>query len=280
VAAWGRPRCSRSLRRRNRYIPLIDTDFDSDLALALSLADAADEITTSRFRAHDLHVEQKPDLTPVSEADRAVEHAIRERLGAERPGDAILGEELGATGGGPRRWIIDPIDGTKSYVRGVPAWATLLALEVGAEMVVGVVSAPALGRRWWAARGRGSYADGDVIRVSEVRRLEDAHVCSPNEREFEERRMAAGWRSIARRCWRPVGFADFWGHMLVAEGAADAMIEPVLNLWDVAALRPIVEEAGGKVSDLSGDGWADHAPCVTTNGLLHDAVLAAFEEMT
>ena len=162
-------------------------------------------------------------------------------------------------------------------MRGVPAWATLVALEVEGELVVGVVSAPALGRRWWAARGHGAYADGDPIRVSEVRKLEDAHVCAPNEREFEKRGLEQGWHSIARQCWRPTGFADFWGHMLVAEGAADAMIEPVLAIWDVAALRPIVEEAGGRVSDLSGDGWADDSPCVTTNGLLHDAVLAEFE---
>jgi histidinol-phosphatase len=223
-------------------------------------------------------VETKPDLTPVSEADRAVETALRDRLARERAGDAILGEEYGVTGDGDRRWIVDPIDGTKSYVRGVPAWATLLALEIDGEMVVGVASAPALSRRWWAARGGGAFADGDPIRVSEVRQLEDAHVCAPNERYFEAQGLDAGWRAIARRAWRPVGFADFWGHMLVAEGAADAMIEPILSLWDVAALRPIVEEAGGRLSDLSGDGWADDAPCVTTNGLLHDEVLAAFAE--
>jgi len=232
-----------------------------------------------RFRAHDLHVETKPDLTPVSEADRAVEHEVRERLATDRSGDAVLGEEMGETGSGAaRRWIIDPIDGTKSYVRGVPAWATLLALEVDGEMVVGVVSAPALGRRWWAARGQGAFADGDRIRVSEVHALEDAHVCAPNEREFEPRGLDAGWREVARQCWRPVGFADFWGHMLVAEGAVDAMIEPVLALWDVAALRPIVEEAGGRVSDLSGTGWADEAACVTTNGLLHDQILSILND--
>jgi histidinol-phosphatase len=258
----------------------LHADLSSDLALALELADDADAITQARFRAHDLHVEQKPDLTPVSEADRAVEDAIRSRLARERPGDAILGEEQGATGEGPRRWIVDPIDGTMSYVRGVPAWATLLALEIDGQMDVGVVSAPALGRRWWAARGSGAFADGDPIRVSEVQRIEDAHVCAPNERYFESGNrprqpgMAEGWRQITRRAWRPVGFADFWGHMLVAEGAADVMVEPILSLWDVAALRPIVEEAGGRVSDLTGDGWADDAPCVTTNGLLHDEVLA------
>lgn len=246
-----------------------------DLALALALADTADSITMPRFRAHDLHVETKPDLTPVSEADHAVERAMRERLTIDRPDDAVLGEEMGETGqGASRRWIVDPIDGTKSYVRGVPAWATLLALEIDGELVVGVVSAPALGRRWWAARGNGAFADGERIRVSEVHAIEDAQVCAPNEREFEPRGLDAAWRSIARRCWRPVGFADFWGHMLVAEGAVDAMIEPILSLWDVAALRPIVEEAGGRVSDLTGDGWANEAPCVTTNGLLHDAVIA------
>ena len=273
------------LRDRHRSAPghvSIHADLRSDLELALELADAADVITTSRFRAHDLHVEQKPDLTPVSEADHAVEDAIRARLADERPSDAVLGEEQGHSGEGPRRWIVDPIDGTMSYVRGVPAWATLLALEVDDEVVVGVVSAPALGRRWWAARGGGAFADGDPIRVSEVHVLEDAHVCAPNERYFESGNgarpagLADGWRSIARRAWRPVGFADFWGHMLVAEGAVDVMIEPILSLWDIAALRPIVEEAGGRISDLSGAGWADEQPCITTNGLLHDAVLASF----
>lgn len=210
-----------------------------------------------------------------------MEDTIRSRLAHDRAGDAVLGEERGESGEGPRRWIVDPIDGTMSYVRGVPAWATLLALEVDGEVVVGVVSAPALGRRWWAARGSGAFADGDRIRVSEVHRIEDAQVCAPNERYFESGNrprlpgLADGWRSIARRAWRSVGFADFWGHMLVAEGAVDVMIEPILSLWDIAALRPIVEEAGGRVSDLSGDGWADDAPCVTTNGLLHDEVLSA-----
>ena len=252
-----------------------------DLALAIALADTADSITMPRFRAHDLHVETKPDLTPVSEADHAVEDAVRARLAVDRPDDGVLGEEMGETGAGAsRRWIIDPIDGTKSYVRGVPAWATLLALEIEGALVVGVVSAPALGRRWWAAKGSGAFADGDRIHVSDVSVIEDAHVCAPNEREFEPVGLDAGWRAIARKCWRPVGFADFWGHMLVAEGAADAMIEPTVSIWDVAALRPIVEEAGGRVSDLTGSGWANEAPCVTTNGRLHDAVIAELTSAT
>jgi len=241
------------------------------------MADHADTITMGRFRAHDLRVDTKPDQTPVSEADHAVEQLLREHLTAERPGDAVLGEEFGHDGDpdAARRWILDPIDGTKSFVRGVPAWATLLGLEVDGRVVVGVVSAPALGRRWWARRGGGAFADGAPIGVSAVHRIEDAHLCGPNERYFDQVGLGDAYRSLARQAWRPVGFADFWGHVLVAEGAIDVMIEPILARWDVAAFWPIVEEAGGRVSDLTGTGWADDAPCVTTNGLLHDAVLDA-----
>ncbi len=244
------------------------------MALALALCDEADAMTTRHFRSNDLHVETKPDRTPVTEADRAVETMIRDRVAAERPGDAILGEEFGLVGKSRRRWIVDPIDGTKSFVRGVPAWATLLALEVDAELVVGVSSAPALGRRWWARRGGGAFADGEPIQVSGVERIEDAHLCAPSERYFDDVGLGAAYRSLAGRSWRAAGFADFWGHVLVAEGAVDIMVEPVLGVWDIAALRPIVEEAGGRVSDLTGVGWVDGAPCVTTNGLLHDDVLA------
>jgi histidinol-phosphatase len=246
-----------------------------DLALALELCDVADEITTARFRAHDLRVDTKPDLTPVSEADRAVEVAIRDRLGRARSTDAVLGEELGTTGDAPRRWIIDPIDGTKSYVRGVPVWATLLALEVDAELVVGVVSAPALGRRWWASRGGGAFADGQRIRVSEVHALEDAQLCFANFRDWDPKGLGPAMLALAGRVWRAVGFGDFWGHMLVAEGAAEVMIEPELALWDVAALRPIVEEAGGRCSNLAGAPATGPGGCVTTNARLHDDVLDA-----
>ncbi len=258
----------------SHYIAAISADLDDDLAFALSLADAADTLTLARFRAHDLHVQTKPDQTPVSEADHAVERLVRDRIAGERPGDAVLGEEFGLHGTGRRRWIVDPIDGTKSFVRGVPAWATLLGLEVDGVMAVGVVSAPALGRRWWARRGGGAYADGDAIRVSAVHRIEDAHLCGPSERYFDRAGLGDAFRSLAARAWRAVGFADFWGHVLVAEGSVDVMIEPILARWDVAALIPIVEEAGGRVSDLTGSGWQDDAPCVTTNGLLHDDVLA------
>jgi histidinol-phosphatase len=198
---------------------------------------------------------------------------IHDRLGASRPGDAMLGEEFGLVGDSRRRWIVDPIDGTKSFVRGVPVWATLVALEVDGELVVGAASAPALGRRWWARRGGGAYANGDRIEVSRIERVDDAHVCGPSERYFDQAGLGDAYRALAQRCWRAVGFADFWGHALVAEGAVDVMVEPTLGVWDIAALRPIVEEAGGRVSDLTGHGWADGAPCVTTNGIVHDEVL-------
>ena len=251
----------------------VPDDLDADLVLALDLADAADVITSARFRAHDLRVETKPDLTPVSEADRAVEEMIRGRLDRDRPGDAVVGEEFGITGTGARRWIVDPIDGTKSYVRGVPVWATLLALEIDSELVVGVVSAPALGRRWWAARGCGAYADGDRIHVSEIRSLEDSQFCFADFRDWEPQGLEDSVLELGRRVWRAVGFGDFWGHMLVAEGAAEVMFEPELSLWDVAALRPIVEEAGGRCTDLAGDPALGPGGALTTNGLLHDEVI-------
>jgi histidinol-phosphatase len=233
-----------------------------------------------RFRAHDLHVETKPDLTPVSEADRAVEVAIRDRLAIERPGDGVLGEEFGtsessgAADGAGARWIIDPIDGTKSYVRGVPVWATLLGLEVDGDLVLGAVSAPALGRRWWAVRGAGAFADGDPIRVSEVHRLEDAQLCFANFKDWEPQGLGDAMLSLSATVWRAVGFGDFWGHMLVAEGAADVMIEPELALWDIAALRPIVEEAGGRCTTLTNQPATGPGGCITTNGRLHADVLA------
>jgi histidinol-phosphatase len=155
----------------------------------------------------------------------------------------------------------------------VPAWATLLALEADGVLVVGVASAPALGRRWWARRGGGAYANGDRIHVSGVEGIERAHVCGPNERYFDEAGLGDAYRTLARRSWRAIGLADFWGHALVAEGAVDVMVEPTLGVWDIAALRPIVEEAGGRVSDLTGEGWEEGAPCLTTNGRLHDDVL-------
>jgi histidinol-phosphatase len=251
-----------------------------DLELALELARLADEITLRRFRAEDLVVATKPDLTPVTEADTAVERAIRERLAAARPGDAVLGEEYGDTSGaGSRRWIVDPIDGTKNYVRGIPVWATLLALEVDAEMIVGVVSAPALHRRWWAARGAGAYADDGLgsgpraLRVSGVGELADAQLCISG---FDDWNGAVGLESmlaLSARCWRTRGFGDFWGYMLVAEGAAELTCEPVVSLWDLAAPQVIVEQAGGRFSDLAGVRTAAGGDALASNGLLHEAAL-------
>ena len=238
-----------------------------DLALALAFADAADAISLGRFRASDLLVETKPDRTPVTEADRAVEEAIRERLAVERPGDGMLGEEFGVTGGGSRRWIVDPIDGTRNYSRGIPIWATLIALEEDGAIQLGVVSAPALGRRWWAERGAGAFVNGDPIHVSRVAAVEDAVLCFSLERPLP---------GIAHRCWHPRAYGDFWAHMLVAEGAVDGAIDAIgVKVWDLAALQPIVEEAGGRFSDQDGIARVDGLSAISSNGLLHDALLDA-----
>jgi histidinol-phosphatase len=221
-------------------------------------------------------VESKPDLTPVTEADRAAESVLRARIEAERPGDGIVGEEYGETEGTrDRRWILDPIDGTKSFVRGIPAWGTLIALESEGEVVVGVVSAPALRRRWWASRGRGAYADGERIQVSRVAAVEDAMFCYTSMVAFDEHGLGDQFRALAARCWVARGFSDYWAHVLVAEGSADIAVEPVMNLWDNAPLKVIVEEAGGRFTDLDGNARIDGGSAVTTNGLLHDAVLEA-----
>jgi histidinol-phosphatase len=199
---------------------------------------------------------------------------LRARIEAERPGDGVVGEEYGETAGsGDRRWILDPIDGTKSFVRGIPAWGTLIALERDGEIVIGVASAPALHRRWWAARGAGAFADGEPIRVSRVRAVEDALFCFTSLTAFDEYGMGDQFRSLAARSWAARGFSDYWAHVLVAEGSADIAVEPVMNLWDNAPLQVIVEEAGGRFTDLEGRPRADGGSAVTTNGLLHDAVL-------
>src|SRR6266498_18738 len=174
-----------------------------DLALALRLADLADGITMERFRAEDLVIETKPDLTPVTEADRAVEELLRKHLAAERPGHLVVGEELGADGpGGPgsARWIIDPIDATKNYLRGIPVFATLIALERDGALALGVASAPALGRRWWAARGEGAFANGAPIRVSRVARLADAQLGHASVSSWSARGMRHGFLELERRC--------------------------------------------------------------------------------
>ena len=252
--------------------------WSEDLDIALSLAAAADQITMQRFLAQDLQVDTKPDLTPVSDADRAVERLVRDRLANARPDDAVIGEEYGgAVGAASREWIVDPIDGTKNFVRGMPVWATLIALRVDDSVVVGVVSAPALGRRWWAARGGGawtSYAGSErAIGVSKVGSLSDAFLSYSSLPSWGDRRPAL--LGLADQVWRTRAFGDFWSHVLVAEGAVDVSCEPEVSLWDLAALQPIVEEAGGRFSDLSGVDRPDGGSVVCTNGVLHDEVLAA-----
>jgi histidinol-phosphatase len=247
-----------------------------DLALALALADVADGITIGRFRANDLVVETKPDLTPVTEADRAVEHAIRERLAEAHPGDSILGEEYGASTApaSTRRWIVDPIDGTMSYVRGMPAWATLLALQDGEEISVGVVSAPALARRWWASRGQAAFADGRRIHVSGISELADAQLTYGGIEDWDAIARLEDLIELSRGCWRSRGVGDFWQYMLVAEGAAEIALDAAASLWDLAAVQLIVEQAGGRFTDLGGARTADGGDAIATNGSLHEAALA------
>jgi len=256
--------------------------YADDLALSHVLADAADAVSMARFRALDLRVDAKPDLTPVSDADTAVERALRATLARARPRDGVLGEEFGvveaAAGPGNRQWVIDPIDGTKNFIRGVPIWATLIALMEGDQVVVGMVSAPALGRRWWAGRGHGAFAGrhqaaATPIRVSGVSRLADASFCYSDLRYWEEAGRLDGMLDLIRRSWRNRSYGDFYGYMLVAEGAVDIMVEPELSLWDLAALVPIVTEAGGTFTDLAGQPGPSGGSAVATNGKLHPDVL-------
>jgi len=240
----------------------------ADLAFAHSLADAADAVTTARFRALDLRVETKPDLSPVSEADRAAEEVVRALVASSGRGEGVFGEEFGDDGS-DARWIVDPIDGTTNYVRGVPVWATLLALQRDGEVELALVSAPVLGRRWWAIRGEGAFADGTRCRVSHVSRIEDAAVSTTSAR-----RMPGGWNEIVRRAWSNRGLGDFWQHCLVAEGALDVACDSVMKLWDYAPVQLIVEEAGGRCTTYDGAAPAVDASFVATNGALHDEVVS------
>ena len=252
--------------------------YDDDLRFAHVLADAADDITAKRFRALDLKVETKPDLTPVTDADRATEESLRNVLRRARPRDAVLGEEMGRSGSGPRCWVIDPIDGTKNYVRGVPVWATLIGLMDGPEVVAGVVSAPALGRRWWGALGGGAWtgrslSQASPCRVSGVTKLGDASLSYSGLGGWAERGLSEEFLDLTRSVWRTRAFGDFWSHMLVAEGACDISTEPEVSLWDLAALKIIVTEAGGQFTSLEGVPTPDGGSVVCTNGYLHDEVL-------
>jgi len=253
----------------------------ADLDLAHTLADAADRITMARFLSADLTVETKPDLTPVTDADRAVERALRDALERERPDDAVVGEEYGdrdGMGESARRWVIDPIDGTKNFVRGVPVWATLIGLQVERRTVVGVVSAPALGRRWWASSGGGAWTSAPAVdarrcRVSAVGAIENASISYSSLVGWEATGRGEAFIALLGRAWRSRAYGDFWSHMLVAEGAVDASCEPELSLWDLAALQVIVTEAGGRFTDLSGVDHCDGGSVLCTNGRLHDEIM-------
>ncbi|MET3804170.1 histidinol-phosphatase [Nakamurella sp. UYEF19] len=252
-----------------------------DLSLALRLADAADVISLERFGSADLEVTAKPDLTPVSDADLAVETAIRGILAAERPADVVIGEEFGGVEKGlsdGRRWVVDPIDGTKNYVRGVPVWATLIALFDGPDVVVGVVSAPAMSRRWWAGTGGGAFtqfAGGAVkpCRVSGVGEISDASLTYAELGEWYDDGRGPQFVELLSDCWRTRGYGDFLPYVLVAEGAADIACEPELSLWDMAALVPVVREAGGRFTDVDGAEFGQSTvSALATNGLLHERV--------
>jgi histidinol-phosphatase len=254
-----------------------------DLRLAHLLADDADSITMSRFKALDLHVTSKPDLTPVSDADTAVEEAMRRTLGRARPRDAVHGEEMDDTGWGPRRWVIDPIDGTKNFVRGVPVWATLISLMINDEVVVGVVSAPALGRRWWASAGGGAYSGKSLMsasqcHVSDVATVEDASLSYSSVSSWVEAGLGQQFVDLLRTCWRTRAYGDFWSYMLLAEGAVDIACEPDLALHDMAACSIVVTEAGGQFTDVDGVPGPHGAGAYATNGRLHEEVLAQFAD--
>jgi histidinol-phosphatase len=260
------------------------TGYDDDQGLAHVLADQADSLTMQRFKALDLKVETKPDLTPVSDADKATEELLRTTLGRSRPRDAVLGEEFGNTPGNSaasarRRWVIDPIDGTKNYVRGVPVWATLIALMEGPEPVVGMVSAPALNRRWWASKGGGAYSGRSLssatrLAVSQIRELEDASFAYSSVISWAEDGKLDGFLELSRACWRTRAYGDFWSHMMVAEGSVDMAAEPEVSLWDMAAVAVVVREAGGRFTSTEGDPSPAAGSGCSSNGLLHDALLA------
>ena len=254
-----------------------------DLTLALMLADRADALTSDRFGALDLRIDTKPDLTPVTDADRSVETELREVLARERIQDSILGEEFGGTAAfSGRQWIIDPIDGTKNFVRGVPVWASLIALLEDGVPSVGVVSAPALQRRWWAARGQGAFAavDGAPPRrlsVSSVAQLGSASLSFSSLSGWAQRGLRDRFIALTDAVWRVRAYGDFLSYCLVAEGAVDIAAEPEVSVWDLAALDILVREAGGTLSGLDGTPGPHRGSAVATNGLLHEEVLTTLQ---
>ncbi len=254
------------------------TSYNDDLRLAHVLADDADSLSVDRYQSLDLRVDTKPDLTPVTDADRAVEESIRRTLSRARTRDAVLGEEQGSTGSSSRRWVIDPIDGTKNFIRGVPVWATLIALMVENEVVAGVVSAPMLQRRWWAMKGGGAFSGKSLYksspcRVSDVAKLGDASLSYSSLDGWETSGQLDDFLALSRRCWRTRAYGDFWSYMMVAEGSVDIAAEPDLELYDMAALDVIVREAGGRFTGLDGRDGPHAGNGLASNGILHETVL-------
>jgi len=254
--------------------------YSEDLALAHELANLADEITLDRFRAQDLRIETKPDSSPVTDADQATERAVKALLAARRPTDALIGEEYGNSGQSSRTWIIDPIDGTANFMRGVPVWATLIALAIDGKPTVSVVSAPALGRRWWAAPNIGAWTrdiDGTErqIEVSKIAEPANASLSYNNLKLWDESGKLPQLIAFSRNVWRTRAYGDFYSYMLLAEGSVDIVTEHDLKIYDIAALVPIVEEAGGKLTALDGPLTAETSSVLATNGKLHAEVTSA-----
>ncbi len=255
-------------------------NFADDLRLAHVLADTVERYTMSMFNSADLEVTSKGDGTLVTQADRQTEELIRSQLQRSRGRDVVQGEELPTTGHGDRRWIIDPIDGTTNYIRGVPVWGTLIALVVAQEPVLGLVAAPALSRRWWAASGSGAWTGRSLsqakqIHVSDTTLIEHASMSHAALDKWWHHPQRAGFLDLARSCWRTRGYGDFWTHCLVAEGAVDIGLDPALAVHDMAALAPIVTEAGGRFSDTYGEDGPFGMSAVSTNGELHQATIEA-----
>ena len=264
---------------------MTEYSLQSDLSFARELADMADAISMDRFRSTDLVVTTKPDMTPVSDADRAVETALRAAIADSRAGDSVRGEEFGTEGDSPRQWIIDPIDGTKNYVRGIPIWATLISLTIDTVPVVGVVSAPALGTRWWGATGQGAFVNEQLgsthsdqarrIHVSRVSELADASISLSGLTRWENAGKLPQLLDLTREVWRTRDYGDMWPYMMVAEGLLEVSGEYDLQVYDMAALIPIVREAGGMFTSVDGEDGPWHGSALATNGLLHDRVIAA-----
>ena len=253
--------------------------YEQELAAMQGWLDATDKIALAHFRV-DMPYKNKSDGTPVTEADVAVENVLRKAIEETYPEDAVVGEE-GGTGGevkSERRWIIDPIDGTKNFRRGIPIFATLIALEDDGRVVAGVASAPGIGTRWFARKGGGAFRDGDKISVSKVKDITLAEICSGGVDTIAQTGLEEKFAALCKTAARHRGFGDFWGHVLVAQGSMDVMLDPEVNLWDLAAVKIIVDEAGGKMTTVSGEDRLDGGSALTTNGVLHEEVLRALND--